>query len=194
MPLTDGELLIENAQIMYKNFTGKEGMYNAEGDRNFCLRLDHQMAEDLSTKRWNVKTLRAREEGDEPTPYILVSIKYRGRNGYKPRPPTIVLITSRGRNNLSEDECAIIDEIDIDNVDLIVRPHTWEVNGKTGVKAYLKAIYVTMHEDYLQLKYASVPEIGSSDERLAIGTGKDDDVWDAEVVGEVDENQLAIGS
>lgn len=195
MPLTDGELLIENAQIMFKNFTGKEGRYNQEGDRNFCIRLDgdRELAEELRRNGWNVKTLRAREEGDEPTPYIIVSVKYQGRNGYRPRPPTIVLVTSKGRTNLSEEECAIIDDIDIKNVDLIIRPHTWEVNGNTGVKAYLKSIYVTMHEDYLQRKYSEVPELGSTPTQLSIESG-DDGIWEADVVSESDDGQLAIES
>ena len=177
MAPNDGQLLVEDARLIFRNFAGKEGMYNAEGDRNFCLLLDEDLSNQLIKDGWNVKTLRAREEEDEPQPYIQVSVKYRGRSGNTVRPPTIVLITSKGRTSLSEAECEILDWVEIKKVDLIVRPFQWAVNGKTGIKAYLKSIYVTMQEDALQLKYADVPEIEGG--QLAL-EGGDDNVIDAE--------------
>ena len=64
--MADGQLMIENAKIIFRNFAGKEGMYNAEGDRNFCVLLEDDLAEQLVKDGWNVKTLRAREEDDVP--------------------------------------------------------------------------------------------------------------------------------
>ena len=49
-----------------------------------------------------------------------------------------------------------LDWVDILNVDLIVRPYEWTVNGKSGVKAYLQSIYVTIEEDPLELKYSEL--------------------------------------
>ena len=69
----------------------------------------------------------------------------------------MVMITSKGRVELGEEECILLDWADIDKVDLIIRPYHWNVNGRTGVKAYLKSIFVVIHEDYLELKYADVP-------------------------------------
>ena len=160
--MADGQLMIENAKIIFRNFAGKEGMYNAEGDRNFCVLLDDDMADKLVRDGWNVKTLKAREAEDTPQPYLQISVKYRGRSGNTVRPPAIVMITSKGRTPLSEEECEILDWVDIANVDLIVRSFEWAVNGKTGIKAYLKSIYITIQEDALALKYADVPEIASN--------------------------------
>jgi hypothetical protein len=42
-----------------------------------------------------------------------------------------------------------------------VRPYAWDVNGKTGVKAYLKTLFVTIDEDALELKYG---QTGGADE------------------------------
>ena len=50
--------------------------------------------------------------------------------------------------------------VDIRQVDLIINPYHWYVNGKGGVKAYLRSIYITIHEDALELKYRDIPEIG----------------------------------
>ena len=174
----DGQLLMENAEILFRNFSGKEGMYNAEGDRNFCVLLDDETTKQLVDDGWNVKTLRARDEDEEPRSYIQVSVKYRGRSGNTVRPPNIVLVTSKGRTSLSEAECELLDWVEIKNVDLIVRPFEWAVNGKTGIKAYLKSIYITIQEDALQMKYADVPEVTGGDNHLAIESGED--VIDAE--------------
>lgn len=149
-PKGDGTVVIENARITFRNFSGKEGMYNREGDRNFSVLLPDDLATEMAADGWNIKMLKAREEGDEPRPYIHVTV------GFKGRPPRIVQITSRGRTDLGEEECEILDWVDISNVDLIVRPYEWTVNGKTGIKAYLKSIFVTINEDALELKYADI--------------------------------------
>lgn len=145
------EVMIEGADIMFRNFSGHAGQYNAEGDRNFCLMLDKQpeALDHMTRNGWNIKTLKAREEGDEPRSYVQVKVEYR-----KGRPPRVVLVSSRGRTDLGADEVALLDMADIANVDVIVTGYHWDVNGETGVKAYLKSIYVTINEDALALKYA----------------------------------------
>lgn len=149
----DNTVIMEGVRIVFRNFSGKEGQYNREGDRNFAVLLDDQTAEEMARDGWNVKWLKPREdaeEGETPQAYLSVSVKFTGR------PPRIVLVTSRGRTNLDEDSVEMLDWADIQNVDLIVRPYEWSVNGKTGIKAYLQSIYVTIEEDALERKYAEM--------------------------------------
>lgn len=152
MPQQDNTVLMEGVQIIFRNFAGKEGQYNREGDRNFAVKLSDEVAEMLANDGWNVKQLQPREDDEEglPQPYLPVSVNYRGR------PPRIVIITSRGRTNLEEEQVEMLDWADIENVDLIVRPYSWEVQGKTGIKAYLQSMYVTIREDALEMKYADM--------------------------------------
>ena len=148
----DNTVLMEGVRIIFRNFAGKEGQYNREGDRNFAVLLDDTIANAMAEDNWNIKWLKPRsdEEGDTPQAYLPISVNFKGR------PPRIVLITSRGRTNLDESQVETLDWVDILNVDLIVRPYEWTVNGKSGVKAYLQSIYVTIEEDPLELKYNEI--------------------------------------
>lgn len=171
----DGTLIMEDARIVFRNFAGKEGMYNREGDRNFCVLLEDDLAEDMRADGWNIKRLKPREGEEQGTAYIQVSV------GFKGRPPRMVMITSKGRVELDEESCILFDWADIEKVDLIIRPYHWNVNGRTGVKAYLKSIFVVIHEDYLELKYADVPvaELESA-KPIAIEAGEGVVEYDAE--------------
>ena len=146
----DKNVVMEGVRLIFRNFSGKEGQYNREGDRNFAVLLDPKTAKEMEKDGWNVKVLNPREEGDEPQPYLTVAVNYKGR------PPRVVLITSHSRTNLTEDTVGTLDWADIINADLIVRPYEWAVSGKTGVKAYLQSLYVTIQEDPLEAKYADV--------------------------------------
>jgi hypothetical protein len=146
---------MEGVRIVFRNFAGKEGMYNREGDRNFAVLLDDDVAEAMAKDGWNIKWLKPREDDEEQheQAYLQVSVNFKGR------PPRIVMVTSRGRTNLGEDEVDVLDWADIQNVDLIVRPYEWAVNGKTGIKAYLQSIFVTIEEDELEQKYADLNQL-----------------------------------
>jgi hypothetical protein len=152
---------MEDAEIRYRNFEGREGQYNREGDRNFCLMLDEAVAKQMETDGWNIHWTKPREEGDIPRPYTQISVSWKGR------PPLVVMITSKGRTTLGEDMVELLDSIDIKTVDLIVRPYTWAVGGRGGVKGYLKSMYVVVDEDPLVFKWAHVEEVGSGPRALS---------------------------
>lgn len=177
----DGTLVMEDARVVFRNFAGAEGMYNREGDRNFCVLLEEELAADMMQDGWNIKRLKPRDDNPVGTAYIQVSV------GFKGRPPRMVMITSKGRVELGEDECVLLDWADILTVDLIIRPYHWNVNGRTGVKAYLKSIFVIINEDYLELKYSDVPvaELESAKPihiDAMSGLEGDEDIVDAELV------------
>jgi len=155
MATAENTVLMEGVRIIFRNFAGKEGQYNRAGDRNFGVILPPDVAERMLADGWNVKYLKPREDDEEEveTPWLAVSVKYD-----KGRPPKILLVTSRGRTNLDEESVETLDWADILNVDLIVRPYTWEVSGKTGIKAYLQSMYITIEEDELERKYAEMDE------------------------------------
>lgn len=140
-------IVVENARLIFKNFAGEESKFNRAGNRNFCVILDGDSAEDLRQIGWNVKALRPREDEDEPTYYLQVTVAFGNF------PPKVIMISGKTKTVLDEESIDTLDYAEIANVDLIIRPYHWEVNGKEGIKAYLKTMYVTIEQDVFAGKY-----------------------------------------
>lgn len=140
-------IVVENARLIFKNFAGEESKFNRAGNRNFCVILDGDSAEDLRQMGWNVKALRPREDEDEPTYYLQVTVAFGNF------PPKVIMISGKTKTALDEESIDTLDYAEIANVDLIIRPYHWEVNGKEGIKAYLKTMYVTIEQDVFAGKY-----------------------------------------
>ena len=73
---------IEDAELIFLNFMGREGTYNRAGVRNFCVLIDQDNAEAMAANGWNIKYLRPKEEGDVPTPYLPVEVSYKNKPPY----------------------------------------------------------------------------------------------------------------
>ena len=125
------------------------------------------------SKKWLIRTLQLREqqssigtlqeERSGPDKYgdeiLQVAVEY------KNFPPRIVQISGNGQTVLTENQLSLLDDAEITNIDLIIRPYNYNVNGKSGVKAYCKTMYVTLQEEFGG-KYADIPY--SNEERSAM--------------------------
>lgn len=149
--MANENLIFENARIIFRNFSGEATKYNHAGARNFCVVIDdHHLAEGLNEEGWNVKMRPPREEGGDPYYYLQVKINYNSS-----RPPMIYMVTERKKRKtlLNEETVGSLDYADIVSADIIINPSHWDVNGKTGISAYLKTAYITISEDVFASKY-----------------------------------------
>lgn len=147
------KIVFEDARILFPNFKGEEGQYNRAGDRNFAVLIDDEkVIQELLNDGWNIKFLKPYEDEEVGQAYLQVSVNFKGR------PPQVYMVTRNGKELLSEDTVELLDYVDIKTSDMILNPYDWNVNGKTGRKAYLEKLFVTIEEDVLDRKYADVPD------------------------------------
>lgn len=143
-----GIIQIDDASIIYRNFSGEASKFNRAGDRNFAVVISEQwIADALVQEGWNVKIKPPREEGDGVFMYLPVKVKFNDRG------PKVYLKTGDRMNLLDEESVSMLDHIDIISVDMDIRPYDWDVNGQTGRTAYLQSMCVTQDVDRFAERY-----------------------------------------
>lgn len=141
-------LQIDDARIIFRNFSGAPSKFNREGDRNFAVIIPEQeIADALIAEGWNVKIKPPREDGDTPFMYLPVKIKFNDRG------PRVYLKSGSNIIRLDEESVSCLDNVDIISVDLDIKPYDWNVNGMEGRTAYLQSIQVTQEVDRFYDQY-----------------------------------------
>lgn len=137
-------LCVEDARIMYPNFSGREKQYNKAGDKNFVLAFtEGELLEsgltidELTAEGWNVKPSKRNNEYDSPEYTLAVSIS----NEYF---PMVQMHNGKVGKRLDEKSIAMLDAIEIETLDVIMSPYRWEVSGNSGIKAYVYQLFVMM--------------------------------------------------
>lgn len=139
---------VENAILLFKNFAGAEGLYNAAGRRNFCVMLGDNLAEDLTKNGFNVKYTKPHDEDDEPHPYVKVNVNY--DSAY---PPQITLHTSHGATLLDASNVNTLDFADITKASVqFTGYHAPKADPGTHT-AWLSIMHVEIREDPFSAMY-----------------------------------------
>lgn len=165
-----GLLQINNARIIFRNFSGEEGQFNREGERSFSLviaggtfcdgvhkpiEVDAQeMAEALMAQTnmhgvgWNIKIKPPRTEEEDPFMHMKVKVSTKNRM------PAVYLSSAGNVRRLEEGDLWMLDEIAIRNVNLDIRPFDGEMRGEGFRSAYLDSIEVIQEIDRFTARYA----------------------------------------
>lgn len=153
----NGILQIDNARLIYRNFSGEGSKFNREGDRNFSLYIDDEdianaMMEDKNEYGvgWNVKIKPPRDADDTAFMHLPVKVRFNDRG------PNVYLVTGDNMVRLDESTIDILDKIDIASADLDIRPYDDEFSGKPFRSAYLQSMRVVqdLSRDRFAARYA----------------------------------------
>ena len=107
-PRVTENITIENAHILFRNFSGRESKYNRAGQRNFCVYIDDpDLAQRLIDDGWNIRVREPRDEGEPPRHYLQVAVSFDNI------PPTIYMLTKRKKVKLDEESIATLNFAEI---------------------------------------------------------------------------------
>lgn len=141
-----GQLIIEDANIIYRHFAGLADDFHREGERDFSLRIDDpDMAEKLINDGWTVRE----KNLDDGTRFWHVKIKI----SYKFQAPKVYIVKKDKSIPLDESTIGSLDHAEITRADVVVDPSVWTVRGESGITGYLRSLYVVIQEDPFEEKY-----------------------------------------
>lgn len=144
-------LIINNANIGYKNFEGRVSATNKYGERTFVIFFEDDVAKDMQDRGWNIKWPKDKLENpdSEKQAFLPVKLKFRTRDN---RPTSVKIVKIMGDNHffLGEEDVKDLDKLKLLNVDLKVRPYEFEPGRYS---AFLDTIYATVEMDPFFEKY-----------------------------------------
>lgn len=152
--LKNGNLQIDDARIIFRNFRGEASKFNNAGDRNFALVIPDKETADILTHAensygagWNIRIKDAEDPDETPRMHMKVKVKFTGRG------PRIYLVTGNNHKELTEDTVGILDDINIASVRMDIRPYDDVINGKPFRAAYLVSMEVVQDLDRFAAEY-----------------------------------------
>lgn len=136
------DVRINNAELIWHNFSGQKELFNRIGDKNFSLILDPSMSKKLKSKGYNVKKCSLtggsyveNMPGEDEISYLNVAIS-------NTKTPKIFVITPHDRYSINVDKSFILDRICLKKMNCVIHPFRWAILDRTGIKPYLKEIEV----------------------------------------------------
>lgn len=165
--LVNGNLNVENAVMIFKNFGGNETRVNpAGGKRTFNIVLSDEYAEKLAGLGWNVKAKEVRDQHTDGETTLTVSwdnyqMQYKDSFDYamfyteivvnekSEYPPKIYKVSEfdgeKSMTLVPPEQWGRLDTMELINVDLVIHPyvHGRSIANPDAKKGYLKTMYAT---------------------------------------------------
>ena len=157
---------LTNKDILFRNFAGVEKQYNNAGDRNFCVRLDEQIANELASMDIPVKILEPRDEDGEPLRFIKIKIKdfsklYSANVGQH-WPDDMSLAERKEKQKLSEASYYSLDDANIQTALITVSIYRWTrgtgANKNSGTSLALSEGFFKVEPNELEAQFFGIPD------------------------------------
>lgn len=154
---------LRDTQIIYRNFAGRPGPYNAEGERSFSVLLDEDTANVLLAQGLNVKPINRRDPDEEQMYQLPVAVSY------AKRPPRVYMVTGDGeimplrKTMLPQDMVGMMDDLELSAAHMVLSIYNYEVRGTKGKKCYLQSFFGHVMLDELEQEYATVEDMVIAD-------------------------------
>ena len=131
--MSRGKIAIEHAEIRFKNFEGSPDKFHPDGYPYgiFAVFLDEESAAMVASAGFNVKSFGGSDDQGEPQLYLNVKVSR------KFFPGDIHKIVGDSDILFDPDTICGLDHSDIIDAGVVINPYHYDVNGRTGVTAYL---------------------------------------------------------
>lgn len=143
-------ITINDAKILWPNLSGATVKYNERGRRYFHLLLTEEQANKL-TNDYGLNCRLHKAKNEDMEDYWTLQVFAR----FDKYPPKIYQISGNNYIQLTEETVGLLDGADIAHCDLTINPSFWkdETGGRTGYKAYVETMFVTLNVDPLMAQY-----------------------------------------
>lgn len=162
----DEEILMEDVEIKWRNFAGNVTEFNKLGYNLFTIVVPDNIDVDQMIKDgWNIKWKPVDRQDPDAGEWPSLEIRVNMDSKY---PPKVVMRSeqTKKRTFLTKDLLVELDSADIVKCDIMVGPNHYNINGKKGIRAYLRSMWATVHEDPLDMKYRELDAGQSPNDEL----------------------------
>lgn len=149
--IPDRDLTEKEVKSILDMYSDAEMVYNPEMECDVLTIAGEEVlttVEALRALRWNVKVKAPRNEDEGPMHYLSVKVSFNDRG------PAVFLQSGNNRRKLTEQTAFLIDEIDILEANMDIRPYDWAVGGREGRSAYLQEMYVVQEIGRFEARFA----------------------------------------
>lgn len=139
---TDRNVLqFDDVEIPFKNFSGRASDYNAEGNRNFTIRITKDIWEELKEEGWSGLSIYTNKDGDEL--YLMkIKLGYKFDNG-----PMVRVKAGKIKKTFDEGRIRELDNIYLISGSMDIKPSYWQRGKDKGISPWLKSAEFIMEVD-----------------------------------------------
>lgn len=154
-------LKVESPELFRFNFAGVPTNNNKQGHRQFDWKIPtEEMAQALKEDGWSVWYTNESEKYGPSRACITCEMRFHHEKELEHLNPRIYKCTRKHPDGilLPEDLVGDLDNDEIVDTVLWISPKYWEVNGKSGIKAYVHSLWVKIEDTDPARKFWGYPE------------------------------------